>query len=179
IAAGSAERLMAVARTVNGEPRSDAAIKWASDKPSIATVDAAGLVTGIAPGSATIKATSGEAIGKVTVEVKRDAVRRLSIQPAAGDARTGDVVRFKASDSGKEAPVRWSVTGGGGSIYADGAFVAEKAGTYVVTASSGQHSASSSVVVRPRNVEREVEIVSHVPMPDVQMSEEWIIGHHA
>src|SRR5215831_11910239 len=179
IVAGSAEKLTATARTVNGEPRSDAAIKWASDKPSIATVDAAGLVTGIAPGSATIKASSDEASGKLTVQVVRDAVRKLSIQPGTANARTGDVVHFKASDSGKEAPVRWSVTGSGASIYPDGAFVAEKAGTYVVTASSGQHSASASVVVRPRNVEREVEVASHVPMPDLQMSEEWIIGHHA
>jgi plastocyanin len=177
--AGSAERLTAIARTANGEPRSDAAIKWTSDKPSIATVDAAGLVTGIAPGSVTIKAASDEASGKVTVQVVRDAVRKLSIRPASADARTGDVVRFKASDSGKEPPVRWSITGGGASIYPDGAFVAERAGTYLVTASSGQHSASASVVVRARNVEREVDVVSHVPIPDVQMSEEWIIGHHA
>ena len=179
IVAGSAERLTAVASTVNGEPRSDAAIKWSSDKPSVATVDAAGLVTGVAPGSATIKATSDEASGKVTVQVVRDAVRKLTIKPATADARTGDVVHFTANDSGKEFPVRWSVSGSGASIYPDGAFVAEKAGTYVVTASSGQHSASASVVVRPRNVERDVEVVSHTPMPDLQMSEEWIIGHHA
>ena len=179
IVAGSAERLTAIARTVNGEPRTDAAIKWSSDKPSIATVDAAGLVTGIAPGSATIKATSDEASGKVTVQVVRDAVRKLTIKPATADARTGDVVHFTASDSGKEPPIRWSISGSGAEIYPDGAFVAEKAGTYIVTASSGQHSTSASVVVKPRSVEREVEVVSHTPMPDVQMSEEWIIGHHA
>jgi plastocyanin len=179
IVAGSAERLTAVARTLNGEPRSDASVQWTSDKSSVATVDAAGLVTGIAPGSVTIKANSDEAAAKVTVQVVRDAVRKLSIKPATADARTGDVVHFAAADSGKEPPVRWSVTGSGAAIYPDGAFVAEKAGTYVVTASSGQHSASASVVIRPRNVEREVEVVSHVPMPDVMMSEEWIIGHHA
>ena len=179
IVAGSAERLTASARTGNGESRSDAAIKWSSDKPSIATVDAAGLVTGVAPGSATIKATSDEASGKVTVQVVRDAVRKLTIKPATADARTGDVVHFTASDSGKEPPVRWSISGSGASIYPDGAFVAERAGTYIVTASSGQHSASASVVVKPRNVEREVDVVSHTPMPDLQMSEEWIIGHHA
>ncbi len=179
IVAGSAERLTAIARTLNGEPRSDAGIKWASDKPSVATVDAAGLVTGVASGSATIKAASDDASGKVTVQVVRDAVRKLAIKPGTADARTGDVVHFTAADSGKEPPVRWSVTGSGAAIYPDGAFVAEKAGTYVVTASSGQHSASASVVVRPRSVEREVEVVSHVPMPDLMMSEEWIIGHHA
>jgi plastocyanin len=178
IVSGSAERLVAVARTANREPRANAAIKWTSDKPSIATVDAAGLVTGVAPGRATINVTSDEARGKVTVQVVRDAVRKLSIQPTTADARTGDVVHFKAIDGGKEPPVRWSVSGSGASIYSDGAFVAEKAGTYVVTAGSGQHSASASVAVRPRNVEREVEVVSHAPLPDVMMSEEWIIGHH-
>ena len=180
VVAGSVGKLTAVARTANGDPRSDATIKWTSDKPSVATVDAAGLVTGVAPGSATIKATSDEANGKVTVQVARDSVRKLTVKPASADARTGDVVHFSAAaDDGKDAPVHWSISGIGASVYPDGAFVAEKAGTYVVTASSGQHSASASVVVRPRNVEREVEVVAHVPMPDLQMSEEWIIGHHA
>jgi hypothetical protein len=180
IVAGSSEKLTAIARTPNGDPRSDAEIQWTSDKPSIASVDAAGLVTGVAPGSVTIVAKSGDASAKQTVQIVRDSVRRLTVKPASTDARTGDVVHFSASaDGSKSADVRWSISGSGAAIYADGAFVAEKAGTYVVTASSGQHSASASVVVRPRNVEREVEVVAHLPLPDVQMSEEWIIGHHA
>jgi plastocyanin len=181
IVAGSAEKLIVTARTSNGNPRADAPIQWTSDKPSIASVDAAGLVTGVAAGSATIKATADGATGTVKVQVVRDSVRKLTIKPASTDARTGDVVHFSAGDaSGGKAPaVRWSISGGGAAVYPDGVFVAEKAGTYVLTASSGQHSASASVVVRPRNVEREVEVVAHVPMPDLQMSEEWIIGHHA
>jgi hypothetical protein len=115
----------------------------------------------------------------------------LTVKPASAEARTGDVVHFSATaldGSGshlKDPPVRWSFSGSGSSggsgaaVYPDGGFVAEKAGTYVVMASSGQHSAAASVVVRPRYVEREVEVVAHVPLPDLQMSEEWIIGHHA
>ncbi len=178
IVAGSAEKLTVIARTSNGNPRADVAVTWTSDKPSIASVDAAGLVAGLAPGSATIKAASGEASGTVAVKVVRDAARRLTIKPATAEAKTGDVVHFSAGES-KDLPVHWSITGSGATVYPDGAFVAEKAGTYVVTASSGQHSASASVVVKPRKVEREMEVVAHVPMPDVQMSEEWIIGHHA
>ena len=180
IVAGSAEKVSAIARTANGNPRADAPIKWTSDKPSIAAVDAAGLVTGLNPGSATIKATADDASASVKVQVVRDSVHKLTIKPASADARTGDVVHFAATDAGGgKAAVRWSISGSGAAIYADGAFVAEKTGTYIVTASSGQHSASASVVVKPRNVEREVEVVAHVPMPDLQMSEEWIIGHHA
>src|SRR5579871_1209132 len=88
IVAGSGEKLTAIARTPNGDPRSDAAIHWASDKPSIASVDAAGFVTGVAPGSATIKANSDEASGKVTVQVVRDSVHRLTVKPASAEART-------------------------------------------------------------------------------------------
>ncbi len=125
--------------------------------------------------------------GTVTLQVARDSLRKLTVKPASAEARTGDVVHFTASVADaagghlKDPPVRWSLSSsdGGASVYPDGAFVAEKAGTYVVIASSGQHNATASVVVRPRNVEREVEVVAHVPMPDLQMSEEWIIGHHA
>ncbi|HEY3973864.1 MAG TPA: Ig-like domain-containing protein [Candidatus Sulfotelmatobacter sp.] len=185
VVAGSGEKLTVIARISDGKPRTDAVVKWTSDKSAVAGVDAAGLVTGVAPGSATIKATSDGVSGTVKVEVVRDAVRKLTVKPASAEARTGDVVHFTASavDTGgasmKDPPVRWSISGDGAAVYADGAFVAEKAGTYVVTASSGQHSAAISVVVRPRNVERDLEVVAHVPMPDLQMSEEWIIGHHA
>jgi hypothetical protein len=184
---GGAEKITVIARSAEGNPRTDAVIKWASEKPAIATVDAAGLVIGIAPGSVTIKATSEGASNSVTLQVVRDAVHKLTIKPASAEARTGDVVHFSTAaleGSGaqlKDSAVRWSLSssGTGAIVYPDGAFVAEKAGTYVVIASSGQHSAAASVVVRPRNVEREVDVVAHVPMPDLQMSEEWIIGHHA
>jgi plastocyanin len=184
---GGAEKITVVARSADGSPRSDAVIKWSSERPSIASVDAAGLVIGIAPGSATIKATSEGASNSVTLQVVRDAVRKVTVKPAFAEARTGDVVHFSAvalegsAAQLKDSAVRWSLSssGTGAMVYPDGAFVAEKAGTYVVIASNGQHSAAASVVVRPRNVEREVDVVAHVPMPDLQMSEEWIIGHHA
>lgn len=180
IVTGSAAKLNATARTSNGNPRSDAKFEWTSDKPGVASVDAAGLLTGVASGTATIKASSDGASSTIQVQVVRDTVRKLSVKPASAEARTGDVVHFTATAFGtKDVPVRWSISGPGATVYDDGGFVAERPGTYVVTASSGQHSASASVVVRSRNVEREVEVVAHVPMPDLQMSEEWIIGHHA
>jgi len=185
VVAGGAETLTAITRTANGNPRTDVAVKWTSEKPSIATVDAAGLVTALAPGTVAIKATAEGVSGTATLQVVRDAVRKLTVKPASAEARTGDVVHFSASAADaagghlKDPAVRWAITGAGATVYPDGAFVAEKAGTYVVTVSSGQHSAAASVVVRPRNVEREMEVVSHTPMPDLQMSEEWIIGHHA
>jgi uncharacterized protein YjdB len=191
VVVGGAEKLTAVTRSANGNPRTDVAVKWTSEKPAVAGVDAAGLVTGVAPGSVTIKAAAEGVSGMVTLQVTRDPVRRLTVKPASAEGRTGDVVHFTAAATDaagghlKDPPVRWSLSssgnssGNGAAVYPDGAFVAEKAGTYVIMASSGQHSAAASVVIRPRNVERDVEVVSHTPMPDLQMSEEWIIGHHA
>ena len=49
VVAGGAEKLTAIVRSANGNPRTDVAVKWTSEKSSIASVDAAGLVTGIAP----------------------------------------------------------------------------------------------------------------------------------
>jgi len=57
--------------------------------------------------------------------------------------------------------------------------VAERPGSYVVTASIGDKSATASVVVAPRNAEREIKVVGHALLKDAQGAEEWIIGNYA
>ncbi len=74
---------------------------------------------------------------------------------------------------------RWTVSGTGATVYPDGAFVAEQPGTYVVTATAGNVSATSSIIVSPRNAEREMQIVGRAPFKEVQGAEEWIIGNYA
>jgi uncharacterized protein YjdB len=96
VVVGGATKLKAMARTANGNPRADVVIGWASDNQSVAAVDAAGLVTGIKPGRATLRATSEKASETITVEVVRDPVRTLTIEPRSAKARTGDVIRFAA-----------------------------------------------------------------------------------
>src|SRR6185295_18666381 len=108
-------RLNATARTANGDPRNEAPLVWASDNPSIATVDAAGVATGIKPGRAVLRATSEGTSGNLTVNVLANPIQTLAIEPKSVNARTGDVVRFtiKARNAAgavlKEAPVRWAV----------------------------------------------------------------------
>ncbi|HEX8495532.1 MAG TPA: Ig-like domain-containing protein [Pyrinomonadaceae bacterium] len=192
IVVGGTAKLSAIARAANGNPRNDAVIAWASDNPSIATVDGAGVVTGVAPGSATLRATSGSGSGNVTITVVKSTLTGLSIEPRTANARTGDVVRFNARAQGVGDQVdnfiaRWAVTGDGATIDADGGFVAERPGTYVVTATSGAHQAVSSIVVAPRNAEREIEVVGHALSKDImdgngaviQTAEQWIFGNYA
>jgi hypothetical protein len=180
LVAGSTVQVEATTRTSSGDPRTGVPISWTSDKPSVATVDAGGVVTGIGPGKATIKATAGAGTGMTTVTVVKSNLRDLKIEPGSTKALTGDVVHFtaKGTPSGDFTP-RWSVTGAGATVYPDGAFVAELPGNYIINAGSGNVSATASIVVAPRNAERELEVVGRAPFKEFQGAEEWIIGNYA
>jgi hypothetical protein len=106
----------------------------------------------------------------------------LSIEPRTTKARTGDVVHFNAIATGSAdsyAP-RWAVTGNGAMIETDGAFVAELPGRYVVTATIGERTANASIVVSPRNEDRELKVISHTLLKDSTLgAEQWIIGNYA
>jgi plastocyanin len=180
---GGALPLQATPRAPNGDPRLDAPISWTSERPAVARVDAGGGVTGVAPGRATIRASSGEGSGTLAVEVVTNPVRSLAIEPASATARTGDVVRFSATAAGDhgaiEDPfVRWAVSGEGAEIEQDGGFVAEKPGRYAVTATSGEHVAVGSVVVSPRRMERKLEVVGRAPAKEFETAEQWVIGNY-
>ena len=58
IAVGAGVTLTTIARSANGTPLSGVPVVWTSDSPSVATVDAAGLVTGVAPGKTVVQARS-------------------------------------------------------------------------------------------------------------------------
>ena len=185
---GGRTKLTATARSINGDPRTDAVIAWTSDTPSIARVDAAGLVTGVAPGKAVITGTTGNVRSTVTVNVAASTVSGIAIDPGSTKARTGDVVRLNAKATGGSSgfdnyAVSWSVEGEGALVDADGGFVAELPGTYIVTATYGEHQASSSIVVAPRDIERELEVVGHVLTKDngvvISTAEQWIFGNYA
>ena len=180
ISVGSTAQLEATTRIFSGDPRTGVNINWTSDKPSVATVDAGGVVTGIGPGTAVIKASAEGASNTTTVAVVRNNLRSLAIEPRSTTARTGDVVHFTAKGTpSSDFTPRWSVSGSGATIYSDGAFVAEQPGTYIVNASSGNVSTTASVVVAPRNVERELKVVGRALFKEFQGAEEWIIGNYA
>jgi hypothetical protein len=75
--------------------------------------------------------------------------------------------------------VRWAVSGSGATIDSDGGFVAERPGSYVVTAASGSQTAVATVVAAPRNVERELTLVGRAPFREVMAAEQWIFGNYA
>ncbi len=185
IPAGTGIPLSVVTRMTNGDPRTDVTVTWSSSNPAVAIVDQSGLVTGVAPGTVTIEAAADKTRANVTVEIVRNPIRTLAIEPKTTKARTGDVVRFNAvatndRNAAISSPaVRWAITGNGATIDADGGFVAEHPGSYSITAISGEHVATAAVTVTQRDVTRELEVVGRAPQEDFQTAEEWIIGNYA
>ena len=177
---GGSARLDAVTRIFNGDPRTGVPVEWTSDNPQVARVSSGGVVTGLGPGKATITATSGAATTKTTITVAKSGLSALMVNEGPKTARTGDLIAFTAK-ANPEANVtlQWSVNGNGATIDDEGKFVAELPGTYIVTASSGMTSSSTSIVVTPRNLEREIEVVGRAPFKEFQGAEQWIIGNYA
>src|SRR5580704_6829359 len=189
LAVGGSTVLSATARSSNGDPRTDVPIEWKSSTPAIAKIDASGLVTAVAPGTAKFQATAGPASAEASVHVVADPVQSITVSPADTNAKTGDVVHFTAAAKGAKGAVKdvltsWSVSGAGASIYPDGGFVAVRPGTFLVRASIGRHDAVASITVAPRNAERNIEVVAHIPSKNptdgtvLQTSEQWIVGNH-
>jgi len=179
---GATTKLSAVARSSEGNPRNDVSINWTSSNPDVATVDPAGVVIGISPGQAKIDASSGSGNGSVNLTVVKSSLAGLSIEPRTANARTGDVVRFNVRARSGQADnyaVRWTVSGPAATIDADGGFVAELPGSYVITAASGQQEAVASVVVAPRNSERSIEVVGRAVTKEFATAEQWIFGNYA
>ncbi|HEX6038074.1 Ig-like domain-containing protein [Longimicrobium sp.] len=69
LAQDSTTALTAVVRTAYGDTVPGQTITWGTSDAAIATVSASGLVTGVAPGLATITATAGSRTGSTTIAV--------------------------------------------------------------------------------------------------------------
>jgi len=179
---GASHLLTATARNANGDPRSDISLSWSSENPAIVTVDAAGLVRALKPGKATIRVSGDGITGNLSIQITKNAFSGLVISPASTSAKTGDVIHFAAKDQkGASIPVEisWTVNDSGAQIWSDGAFAANRPGTYTVQAAVGDRHASASIVVAPRDIARDLDVVGHAMPKDEQFAEEWIWDHYA
>jgi hypothetical protein len=182
VVSGGSFVLAATAATEDDEPLRDAKIAFSSSNPAIASVDAAGLVIGRAPGTTTIRAESGSGRAETRIRVVANPVSRIDVSGAAS-ARTGDVIRFQARPLNaqgaavSDVAVNWSVSGPGATVHADGAFVAERPGTHVINATVGNVTAATAISVSAREHGRKLERVFVKPFPDIQVAEHWAIGN--
>ncbi|MFN2563458.1 MAG: Ig-like domain-containing protein, partial [Gemmatimonadaceae bacterium] len=162
-----------------GNDRRDERITWRSSAPGVARVDN-GLLTGVAPGRATITATAGAASQSFAVQVVPNTVASVDMTPRRITVRQGDVTAFAATPRTAVGGAidgvspTWSFSPGHGQVDANGKFVAYQPGEYVVTASFGSRSADAVVTVEPRNVRRPVRVVGRLPRTAFPTAEIWI-----
>ncbi len=154
-------------------------VQWSSSSAAI-RVAADGSLQAMSPGRAIITATAGGATTTIPVDVVSAQVASVQITPSSAQARTGDVVRFKAvvkDNAGREISgltPSWLFTPGKGMIDADGAFVAYEAGSYQVTANFGSRSADAVITAADRDVRRPVKVVGKLLRTAFPTGEVWI-----
>ena len=155
-------------------------VRWQSSAAKVASVDRDGVVTGLAPGRATLTASVRGATASVDVRVASTTLGRLTLTPSRPTVRQGDVVqlavhaRDAAGQSVAGLTPTWSFSPGDGQLDADGRFVAYRTGAYTVTATLGRRAASTTVTVGERDVRRSVTVVGRLPRTAFATSEVWI-----
>jgi len=176
---GQRIRLTADVRSSIGDKRDDR-VTWTSSNNAVLRVSEVGLVSAVAAGRARVTARVGEVQQTMDVQVLANTVASFTVEPGVQDARTGDVIRFRAvaRDAQSRAiegvtPV-WSFSPGQGAIEPDGAFVGYEAGSYTITASLGNRSADAVVSLAARDVRRPLSVVGRLPRTRFNTEEVWL-----
>ena len=128
------------------------------------------------PGRAEVTLRSGAAEESYSIEVVA-ASDELSITGLpSGVVRTGEVVRLGTTVAAAH-PV-WSVSEPGAAVYADGAFVAERAGRYTVVATLGDHVATATIEATGRGVSGRIQVHGHGMNVSAFSSDLWPQNGH-
>lgn len=156
VAVGSALQLAALPRSATGETLVGRTATWTSLHPGVATVTAAGQVTGIAAGTASIRATVEGVSRTVSVRVVATAPQpaALTVAPAAVELQTGGVQPLQASvrDASGNAlggyTIAWRTADAAvATVSPSGVVTAVGAGTTTITATAAGRTATAAVTV--------------------------------
>ena len=151
---GETAQLTADVRDQNGQTMASAAVAWTSSDPSVATVDASGLVTAAANGAVTVTATAGSVSGTAAVTVDQ-IVASVAVDPAADTLPAlGDTLRLSAEaldangHAVADAQFAWESSDSSvATVDASGLVTAAANGAVTVTATAGSVSGTAAVTV--------------------------------
>src|SRR5439155_967388 len=151
---GATQQLAASLKDASGSPLSGHIVTWATSNGPVATVDATGLVTAVAPGTATITATSEGQSGTSTVTVSNVPVASVTLSPASTSVVAGQRVQLTATpkDSVGNAltsrAVTWTSSNAGvATVSTSGLVTGVAAGTTTITTTSEGKTATATVTV--------------------------------
>ncbi len=183
-------RLETLLTDVSGAERDDVPLEFTSSAPDIASINSLGTVTFRVAGNATLSVRAGALEASLTVTVRPNRTAALALEASARSARTGDVIHFTATPRDRDGtaiadlPVQFAFQSrttehslgdpGSGLITQDGRFVADLPGEYTIVAASGAHTASLTVAIEPRDVQRPIEVLGQGRVSDRATSDLWI-----
>ena len=188
---GTEIALQAAVTDISGAARPDVEVSWSAADPSVARVDALGVLTLVGAGRTTLTVSAEEAASDTEIEVAANPVASITLTGVPdAPVRTGDVVFFEAAavdgagNPVPEYPIQFATFGVAsdgivapgaiGQVGADGAFVAERSGTHTVIADGFARSAAATVAVVARRVRKGVEVVGQGPVRDRHTSDLWV-----
>src|SRR2546423_1319078 len=156
ISTGESTLASTVLRDANGNVLSNRDVSWSSDNPAVAAVSPQGLVTGVAPGTAHINATSEGKTGAATITVTAIPVASVSVIVTPNNITLAETSQASATTldaggnplTGRE--VSWSSSNEAvATADAAGHVTPHAVGSASITATSEGKSGSATVTVTP------------------------------
>ncbi len=146
-----------------------------SSAPSVVSVQS-GALWSESPGTAEVTLRAGSAVESYTIEVVAASGELAITGLPEGPVRTGEVIHL-ATTVADGYPL-WAVSEPGAEVYADGAFVAERAGRYTVVATLGDRVASATIEAQPRGVSGRIHVQGHGENLSTFTSDLWPQNRH-
>jgi uncharacterized protein YjdB len=151
---GETAQLTATLRDAAGNTLTGRAITWSTSAAGVATVNGSGLVTAVAPGAASITATSEGRSGTaaITVVPRAVPVASVTVTPATASASVGQTVQLTATPRDAAGnpltgrAISWATSAPAvASVGNSGLVSVQGVGTAVITATSEGRSGSATV----------------------------------
>ena len=154
--AGATGQLTATCRDSVGGVLAGRTVTWSSNATSVATVNAVGLVTGVAAGSSQVTATCEGKSAAMTVTVTPVPVASVTVTPATATVRVGSTLsltattRDAAGNTLAGRTVAWSSSSTAlATVSSTGVVTPVAPGTVTITATSEGRTGTSTVTVQP------------------------------
>ena len=153
VAIGATFQLSASTLDAGGATLTGRAIIWTTSNAAVATVNASGLVTGVAPGTTTITAASEGKTSTSTVTVSQGAVARVEVTPASLSMQVGQTQQLVAAAKDANGnvitgkAVVWASDNLAVATVSGGSVLARATGTAAITATVDGISGRSAVTV--------------------------------
>ncbi|PYP03175.1 MAG: hypothetical protein DMD57_09105, partial [Gemmatimonadetes bacterium] len=151
---GASVQLTATTADSAGNVLSGRSISWSSSNASVASVNSNGLVASVAPGSATITATSEGQSAAVPVTVTNVPVASLQVSPASANLLVGQALSLTATtrDSAGNPligrPVSWTSSNPSvATVSSSGQVTGVTQGSATITATSESKSSTAALTV--------------------------------